>query len=123
MMPLLGISKKVHVCRSSVIVIDIIGFVKMGSGREVVDAMDRRPGKEICRPEMRQRGRRCGEDGEGLEAIAITDSKVSKVFNVVRHAVPKKTRPRDQSHGCFQFCAPMQLHLVHQLPTQLSSVY
>ena len=58
-------------------------------------------GKEICRPKMRQRGRRCGEDSEGLEAIAITDSKVSKVFNVVRHAVPKKTCPRDQSHGCF----------------------
>jgi hypothetical protein len=53
-MPLLGSSKKVHVCRSSAIVIEVIGFVKVGSGREVVDAMSTGP-------------RRGGEEAEGLE--------------------------------------------------------
>ena len=54
MMPLLGIPKKTHVCRSSVIVIEVIGFVNVGSGREVVDAMSTGP-------------RRGGEGDKGLE--------------------------------------------------------
>ena len=59
-MPLLGSSKNVQVCRSSAIVIEVIGFVKMGSGREVVEAMGVGPrrggeGDEVAR-ETRRRG-------------------------------------------------------------------
>jgi len=53
-MPLLGSSKKMHACHSSAIVIEVIGLVKVGSGREVVDAMSMGP----------RRGR---EEDEGLE--------------------------------------------------------
>ena len=50
-MPLLGSSKKMHVRRSSAIVIEVIGFVKVGSGREVVEAMSMglRRGREETR--------------------------------------------------------------------------
>jgi len=41
-MPIWGSSKNWHVCRSSARVIEVIGLVKVGSRKEVVDAMMRR---------------------------------------------------------------------------------
>ena len=51
-MPVWGNLKNWHVCWSSTRVIGVIGLVKVGSGREVVDAMMRGP-------------RRGGDDDEG----------------------------------------------------------
>jgi len=41
-MPIQGSLKNWHICRSSARVIEVIGLVKVGSGREVVDTMIRR---------------------------------------------------------------------------------
>ena len=45
-MPFWGSSKKLQVCQSSATVIKVIGFVKVGSGSEVVEAIVLRRAKD-----------------------------------------------------------------------------